>query len=189
MCLPGTSGDEVQACADEASPCVLERLCELHDGLVVEAKGIKQHYFRPYMHKLFRKQVHRATSLCCVPLCPLRCVLTSPAVHSVTFCPIMSTNGSSCVPMTLIQLQSRFSIHSIPWYYVALYSIAFHCICPLGVTVLMFSLSLTVCGLKRRVACWVGVSQWVLSWLLLAQDSSWLLEKKNRFLNHQYKIQ
>ncbi|KAM9799168.1 retinoblastoma-like protein 1 [Syngnathus typhle] len=53
----GTSGDEVQACADEASPCVLERLCELHDGLVVEAKGIKQHYFRPYMHKLFRKQI------------------------------------------------------------------------------------------------------------------------------------
>ncbi|XP_051932242.1 retinoblastoma-like protein 1 [Hippocampus zosterae] len=53
----GTSGDEVQACADEASPCVLERLCELHDGLVVEAKGIKQHYFRPYIHKLFRKQI------------------------------------------------------------------------------------------------------------------------------------
>ncbi|XP_077385578.1 retinoblastoma-like protein 1 [Festucalex cinctus] len=53
----GTSGDEVQACADEASPCVLERLCELHDGLVVEAKGIKQHYFRPYIGKLFRKQI------------------------------------------------------------------------------------------------------------------------------------
>ncbi|XP_019716014.1 retinoblastoma-like protein 1 [Hippocampus comes] len=53
----GTSGDEIQACADEASPCVLERLCELHDGLVVEAKGIKQHYFRPYIHKLFRKQI------------------------------------------------------------------------------------------------------------------------------------
>lgn len=38
-------------------PCVLERLCELHDGLVVEAKGIKQHYFRPYIQKLFEKQV------------------------------------------------------------------------------------------------------------------------------------
>uniref|UniRef100_A0A8D3CHK2 Retinoblastoma-like protein 1 n=1 Tax=Scophthalmus maximus TaxID=52904 RepID=A0A8D3CHK2_SCOMX len=33
-------------------PCVLERLCELHDGLVVEAKGIKQHYFKPYIQKL-----------------------------------------------------------------------------------------------------------------------------------------
>ncbi|XP_061688428.1 retinoblastoma-like protein 1 isoform X2 [Syngnathoides biaculeatus] len=53
----GTSGDEVQACADEASPCALERLCELHDGLVVEAKGIKQHYFKPYVHKLFRRQI------------------------------------------------------------------------------------------------------------------------------------
>uniref|UniRef100_A0A3B5PP90 Retinoblastoma-like 1 (p107) n=1 Tax=Xiphophorus maculatus TaxID=8083 RepID=A0A3B5PP90_XIPMA len=39
-----------------APPCVLEKLCELHDGLVVEAKGIKQHYFKPYIHKLFHKQ-------------------------------------------------------------------------------------------------------------------------------------
>uniref|UniRef100_A0A669E5R5 Retinoblastoma-like protein 1 n=1 Tax=Oreochromis niloticus TaxID=8128 RepID=A0A669E5R5_ORENI len=38
-------------------PCVLERLCELHDGLVVEAKGIKQHYFKPYIQKLFQKQI------------------------------------------------------------------------------------------------------------------------------------
>ncbi|XP_041836600.1 retinoblastoma-like protein 1 [Melanotaenia boesemani] len=42
---------------DEPPPCVLERLCELHDGLVVEAKGIKQHYFKPYMQKLFEKQI------------------------------------------------------------------------------------------------------------------------------------
>ncbi|XP_056292900.1 retinoblastoma-like protein 1 isoform X2 [Pseudoliparis swirei] len=42
----------------EAPPtCVLERLCELHDGLVVEAKGIKQHYFRPYIQKLFHRQI------------------------------------------------------------------------------------------------------------------------------------
>ncbi|XP_057702474.1 retinoblastoma-like protein 1 isoform X2 [Corythoichthys intestinalis] len=54
---PAFIGEEVQACADEASPCVLERLCELHDGLVVEAKGIKQHYFKPYMHKLFCRQI------------------------------------------------------------------------------------------------------------------------------------
>lgn len=40
---------------------MLERLCELHDGLVVEAKGIKQHYFKPYIHKLFQKQVHSLT--------------------------------------------------------------------------------------------------------------------------------
>ncbi|KAM6928454.1 retinoblastoma-like protein 1 [Xenentodon cancila] len=42
---------------DEPPPCVLERLCELHDGLVVEAKGIKQHYFKPYIQKLFLKQI------------------------------------------------------------------------------------------------------------------------------------
>uniref|UniRef100_A0A8D3CJ68 Retinoblastoma-like protein 1 n=1 Tax=Scophthalmus maximus TaxID=52904 RepID=A0A8D3CJ68_SCOMX len=42
-------------------PCVLERLCELHDGLVVEAKGIKQHYFKPYIQKLFQKQILRGS--------------------------------------------------------------------------------------------------------------------------------
>uniref|UniRef100_A0A672ZNC3 Retinoblastoma-like protein 1 n=1 Tax=Sphaeramia orbicularis TaxID=375764 RepID=A0A672ZNC3_9TELE len=42
---------------DPPPPCVLERLCELHDGLVVEAKGIKQHYFKPYIQKLFHRQI------------------------------------------------------------------------------------------------------------------------------------
>uniref|UniRef100_A0A8C9TWL1 Retinoblastoma-like 1 (p107) n=1 Tax=Scleropages formosus TaxID=113540 RepID=A0A8C9TWL1_SCLFO len=33
-------------------PCIVDKLCELHDGLVVEAKGIKEHYFKPYIKKL-----------------------------------------------------------------------------------------------------------------------------------------
>lgn len=36
---------------------MLEHLCELHDGLVVEAKGIKEHYFKPYIRRLFEKKV------------------------------------------------------------------------------------------------------------------------------------
>ncbi|KAF7664249.1 hypothetical protein LDENG_00182580 [Lucifuga dentata] len=50
-------GADSHVSPDEPPPCVLERLCELHDGLVVEAKGIKQHYFRPYMHKLFQREI------------------------------------------------------------------------------------------------------------------------------------
>ncbi|XP_036386946.1 retinoblastoma-like protein 1 [Megalops cyprinoides] len=41
----------------EEVPCIIERLCELHDGLVVEAKGIKEHYFKPYIKKLFERQI------------------------------------------------------------------------------------------------------------------------------------
>ncbi|XP_033822794.1 retinoblastoma-like protein 1 [Periophthalmus magnuspinnatus] len=44
---------------DDPPPCALDRLCELHDGLVVEAKGIKQHYFKPYIQKLFDKGILR----------------------------------------------------------------------------------------------------------------------------------
>ncbi|XP_022604552.1 retinoblastoma-like protein 1 [Seriola dumerili] len=57
--LPALYRADGHISADEPPPCVLERLCELHDGLVVEAKGIKQHYFKPYIQKLFQKQILR----------------------------------------------------------------------------------------------------------------------------------
>lgn len=55
--LPAQYRADGHVSSDEPPPCVLERLCELHDGLVVEAKGIKQHYFKPYIQKLFEKQI------------------------------------------------------------------------------------------------------------------------------------
>nr|XP_020443437.1 retinoblastoma-like protein 1 [Monopterus albus] len=57
--LPASYWADGHTSADEPPPCVLERLCELHDGLVVEAKGIKQYYFRPYIQKLFQRQILR----------------------------------------------------------------------------------------------------------------------------------
>ncbi|OBS58466.1 hypothetical protein A6R68_10431 [Neotoma lepida] len=33
--------------AAEEPPCIIAVLCDLHDGLLVEAKGIKEHYFKP----------------------------------------------------------------------------------------------------------------------------------------------
>lgn len=44
--------------ASEDPPCVIAALCELHDGLLVEAKGIKEHYFKPYIAKLLDRKVH-----------------------------------------------------------------------------------------------------------------------------------
>ncbi|KAJ8344323.1 hypothetical protein SKAU_G00316520 [Synaphobranchus kaupii] len=44
-------------CVPDEPPCVIDRLCELHDGLVVEAKGIKEHYFKPYIMKLFDREI------------------------------------------------------------------------------------------------------------------------------------
>uniref|UniRef100_A0A8D0F830 RB transcriptional corepressor like 1 n=1 Tax=Strix occidentalis caurina TaxID=311401 RepID=A0A8D0F830_STROC len=43
--------------APEDPPCIIATLCELHDGLLVEAKGIKEHYFKPYISKLFDRKV------------------------------------------------------------------------------------------------------------------------------------
>ncbi|XP_053101215.1 retinoblastoma-like protein 1 isoform X2 [Hemicordylus capensis] len=41
----------------EGPPCIIATLCELHDGLLVEAKGIKEHYFKPYISKLFDRKI------------------------------------------------------------------------------------------------------------------------------------
>lgn len=43
--------------APEEPPCIIAALCDLHDGLLVEAKGIKEHYFKPYISKLFDRKV------------------------------------------------------------------------------------------------------------------------------------
>ncbi|XP_036201868.1 retinoblastoma-like protein 2 isoform X3 [Myotis myotis] len=38
-------------------PCVIEKLCSLHDGLVLEAKGIKEHFWKPYIRRLYEKKL------------------------------------------------------------------------------------------------------------------------------------
>ncbi|KAK7809000.1 hypothetical protein U0070_010147 [Myodes glareolus] len=48
--------------AAEEPPCIIAVLCDLHDGLLVEAKGIKEHYFKPYISKLFDKKILKAQS-------------------------------------------------------------------------------------------------------------------------------
>ncbi|XP_034021824.1 retinoblastoma-like protein 1 [Thalassophryne amazonica] len=57
--LPAACRADGHLSPDESPPCLLERLCELHDGLVVDAKGIKRHYFRPYIQKLFHRRILR----------------------------------------------------------------------------------------------------------------------------------
>ena len=39
-------------------PCVMQLLCEKHEGIVVEAKSIKEHWWKPYIKKLFDKKVY-----------------------------------------------------------------------------------------------------------------------------------
>ncbi|XP_061421579.1 retinoblastoma-like protein 1 isoform X1 [Lethenteron reissneri] len=38
-------------------PCIIDQLCVLHDGIVLEAKGIKEHYWKPYVRKLFERKI------------------------------------------------------------------------------------------------------------------------------------
>jgi hypothetical protein len=38
-------------------PCIVRLLCEKYEGLQMEAKEIKEHWFKPYIRKLFDKKV------------------------------------------------------------------------------------------------------------------------------------
>ena len=38
-------------------PCIIQLLCDKHEGLVLEAKGIKEHWFKPYIKKIFDRKV------------------------------------------------------------------------------------------------------------------------------------
>ena len=38
-------------------PCIIELLCNKHQGIPVEAKGIKEHWWKPYIRKLMEKKV------------------------------------------------------------------------------------------------------------------------------------
>ncbi|XP_052580692.1 retinoblastoma-like protein 1 isoform X3 [Peromyscus californicus insignis] len=49
--------------AAEEPPCIIAVLCDLHDGLLVEAKGIKEHYFKPYISKLYDKKILKGECL------------------------------------------------------------------------------------------------------------------------------
>lgn len=39
------------------APCLVEMLCQKHDGLVVEAKTIKEHWWKPHIKRLFERKV------------------------------------------------------------------------------------------------------------------------------------
>ncbi|CAH1779421.1 unnamed protein product [Owenia fusiformis] len=37
-------------------PCIIQLLCEKHEGITLEAKGIKEHWWKPHIKKLFDKK-------------------------------------------------------------------------------------------------------------------------------------
>ncbi|XP_048757821.2 retinoblastoma-like protein 1 isoform X3 [Ostrea edulis] len=39
------------------SPCIIQLLCEKHEGLEIEAKVIKEHWWKPHIKKLFDKKI------------------------------------------------------------------------------------------------------------------------------------
>ncbi|XP_053309761.1 retinoblastoma-like protein 1 isoform X2 [Spea bombifrons] len=62
---PSFAENMLSAHADDAAdpPCIIDVLCDLHDGLKVEAKGIKEHYFKPYIAKLYDRRILKGDCL------------------------------------------------------------------------------------------------------------------------------
>ncbi|XP_063311817.1 retinoblastoma-like protein 1 isoform X1 [Pelobates fuscus] len=47
----------------EDPPCIITALCEMYGGITVEAKGIKEHYFKPYIAKLYDRMILKGDCL------------------------------------------------------------------------------------------------------------------------------
>jgi len=45
-------------------PCIVHLLCQRHEGLEMEAKEIKEFWWKPYIRKLFDKKASCMCSLC-----------------------------------------------------------------------------------------------------------------------------
>ena len=43
----------------EGVPCILDQLCTQHDGIPNEVKSIREHYWKPYIKKLFDEKLFR----------------------------------------------------------------------------------------------------------------------------------
>ncbi|XP_062360747.1 retinoblastoma-like protein 1 isoform X1 [Cinclus cinclus] len=65
--MVGTDYLQSTGLSSEDPPCIIAMLCKLHDGLLVEAKGIKEHYFKPYIAKLFDRKILKGD--CLLDLC------------------------------------------------------------------------------------------------------------------------
>lgn len=49
-------------------PCIIELLCNKHQGIPVEAKGIKEHWWKPYIQKLMEKKILKGKLDCLMGL-------------------------------------------------------------------------------------------------------------------------
>lgn len=67
-CAPCASGLPEDFSSKDYRPCpgpfcFMEQLCELHDGLVLEAKGVREHFWKPFIKRLFHKRVRAAATV------------------------------------------------------------------------------------------------------------------------------
>ena len=54
------SGFDVAKAADlDEPPCILDRLCHIHDGIISEVRSIRQHWWKPHIKKFFDQKVFR----------------------------------------------------------------------------------------------------------------------------------
>ncbi|CAN9498656.1 unnamed protein product [Ophioblennius macclurei] len=57
--FPGLPADFRPAAAAAGSLCFLRPLCEMHGGLLLEAKGVKEHFWKPLVRKMLHRRILR----------------------------------------------------------------------------------------------------------------------------------
>ena len=47
----------------ESPKCIIQSLCEKWDGIYIDAKGIKEHWAKPYIKRMFERDLLRAKNI------------------------------------------------------------------------------------------------------------------------------
>jgi len=52
-------GQQQSTSSTEEAPCILDTLCNVHDGIIAEVKSIREHWWKPHIKKFFEKKLLR----------------------------------------------------------------------------------------------------------------------------------
>jgi hypothetical protein len=81
-------------------PCVVDALCNLHDGIIKEVKAIREHWWRRRIRELFDQKVHISFNILGLfrlqkghVLIVLQCTSSAPKTFSL----LLEKNNQLCV--------------------------------------------------------------------------------------------
>ena len=71
------SEDKINSASSKMEiPCIMDKLCRNHHGIISEVKSIREHYWKPHIKRFFEQKVRAYVSFC-------YCICNLPACRTI----------------------------------------------------------------------------------------------------------